>query len=465
MWGWSFLLLLGVFAWRTWKGGIRHALGAVVLLSLLVPTWAVLGYQLRRSEMLFFGMPIDMRLAFSVIGIAVCCVRPKSILPTRLVAADFALLAMVAVHVISDWRNDGVSAVVPLRAFGEWMVPYLVGRIALRNMDDARGLVPFALTVCLVLAAVSVIESFSRINLTELAYGVRPVEGFDRDASRWGLKRAFGPTMHPIYFGVLQLLLFPWSLYAATRAARGRISTWWILAPVASGLGIFFSLSRGPILAVPIAMYVFALFGIRRWRPALAAVGTVAVVVLVVQYATVLDLLQVWSGEAKRPHKANITVDDEKVEYTGTLSRVYLLQVYGRALRQAGLFGYGTERVTGFPIRVPVGPEDAKTLKHIRYIDNDYVLLILRFGYSGVCCFLALTAATVIAFTRLAVQDERGRMFHAAMAGAIVATMLVLLTVWMPRDFGFVLLWSAGAGAGLWSNARFGHRLAGKVRS
>ncbi|MEO8498789.1 MAG: O-antigen ligase family protein, partial [Planctomycetota bacterium] len=378
MWGWSFLLLLGVFAWQARKAGLPRALGAVVILSLLVPTWAVLGYQLKRSELLFFGMPIDMRLAFSFIGISVCCLRPKTILPTRIVAADWAVLAIVAAHVISDLQNDGLSVVPPLRAFGEWMIPYLAGRIALRNMDDARELLPFAVTVCLVLAAVAVIESLARINLAELAYGARPVEGSSRDAARWGLKRAFGPAMHPIYFGTLQLLLMPWAIYAASRAARGRGPVWWYVVPAASAIGIFFSLSRGPILAVPIVLYIFALIGIPRWRPVLSATGVIATVLLAFQYATVLDLLQVWSGEAQQVRKAKITVNDEEVQYTGTLNRVYLLQVYGRALKQAGLFGYGTERVTGFPIRVPVGPEEAKTLKFVRFIDNEYVLLILR---------------------------------------------------------------------------------------
>ena len=46
MWGWSFLLIFGVYVWQVRKSGPGPALAIGVLLALLIPTWAVIGYRL-----------------------------------------------------------------------------------------------------------------------------------------------------------------------------------------------------------------------------------------------------------------------------------------------------------------------------------------------------------------------------------------------------------------------------------
>lgn len=283
-----------------------------------------------------------------------------------------------------------------------------------------------------------------------MVYGLRPLDGIPRDMQRLGLTRAWGPLKHPIFFGALQLLLFPWTMYAASRSRGGDGPRWWRYSPYIATAGIFFSLSRAPVIGIGITIYVAALVTKLRWRKMLLVVGVAALAVLFVQRDSVLDALQLWSGEAASKYKPKITVGDDEVEYTGTMSRVYLFEVYGLAMKRAGLYGFGTERVTGFPVQVPVGPVHAATLVHLRFIDNIYILMILRFGYLGLFFFVMLAISASIAFVKLAKSSDRhDATFHANMAGAILATLVVMLTVWMPHDFGFMFLWNIGAASGL----------------
>ena len=74
---------------------------------------------------------------------------------------------------------------------------------------------------------------------------------------------------------------------------------------------------------------------------------------------------------------------EEKVRYSMAFNRIYVFRVYGVAIQKAGLFGFGTEAVTGFPINVPLGQQDLETLREIRTVDNAFLLMGLRFGYLG----------------------------------------------------------------------------------
>lgn len=438
MWLASLAVLAAVSAWRLWAQGPRHALGCIAVLSLLVPKWVM-------QEI--GGFPIDVRVAAAVLGLVAYCLHRRATIRTPLVWIDFLLLALVAAHLISDWHNDGFGWSVPLRAYGEWVLPYLAGRLALQSLEDVRRLMPFATVVAVVLGACATVEMLSGTNLPELLYGPRPwEEGAPRDLSRWGLKRAYGPTMNPIYFGALQLLLFPWAMYAAARRAG---TSWWRVSPWICAAGIFATVSRAPQGALVALLFVMTMLLAPRWRWALSAVAATIVIAAATQRELVLDALHLWGGD-KRPHERTIVLDGEEVPYTNALHRAYLFRVYGTAMRRAGPFGFGTEAVTGFPINVPVGPQEVKTLDRLWCIDNAYILLWLRFGYVGVACFILLSAVAVATYALMALSPfAQGSVFYAGMAGALAGTLLLLLTVWMPHDFGFWYLWSLGAAAGL----------------
>ncbi len=437
MWFACFVILVAILIWQAWKEGPNQAIGRVMVLSLLVPTWIVIKV---------WGFPLDIRIASGIAALGTYCLHPKAVFRTRLVLVDWVAIALVAVHLASDWSLDGFSWRVPVRAYGEWVVPYLAGRLAIQSWDDVRKLTPIVLGVCLVLATCAAIEAIARVNLFELGFGVRPVDGPARELSRWGLKRAFGPLKNPIYLGALLVLLFPWAIYGAVLAVRRRGPRWWLVQPAVVALGILFSVSRAPLLAMLPLLLVTVAAVEKRWRKPLIGVAILGAVLLFLNRHALLQS-DISVSENRRE---KITVGEQQVEYTSTLHRLYLFDVYWMAMKRAGWLGFGTEMTTGFPPRVPVGPQQLETLKRLWCVDNAYILMVLRFGYLGLLTFLFLELAALGTFASLTRgQGLRRGVFAGSMAGAVLATMLVLFTVWLPHDFGFWFMWTVGTSAGL----------------
>lgn len=454
MWGICFLILLAVLIWQTFRGNPKRGLGIAVLLSLLVPTWATMGYQNPIDLIESLPVKADLRVTISLVGLLFLLFRPKSVLPLRLHWIDGLMSLLVLLHVCSDSFHSGFSISIVIRAFGEWCLPYLVGRMAICSFDDVRQLVPFAIVVASILAVVAVTECLLRINVAELLFDERPVDGALRSAKRWGYKRAFGPNMHAIYFGVLQLLLIPWTVYAAFRSFQTGRNQWQLATPLACVAGVVATLSRGPILALGFVAYFIVLISKPRWTKALIVVGVIAIGLVAWNQDRILRLMQDWSGETNARKQTQIKVEEESVKYNSTFARIHIYRLYGPALRRAGWLGFGTERVTGFPIRVPTGLQDAEALKKLRAIDNVYILLALRFGYAAPLLFAAMGIWATVVYVRLGLSDRRGLAFYASMGATVAATLLVIITVWMPHDYGFVLIMNIGMAAGLESRRR-----------
>ena len=436
----AIVLLTGLTLWTAWKRGPNAAVGFAAATSLLGPVW------LSRE---IFGQPIDIRLAVVGAALVMYCVHRRSVFRARPIALDYAMMALVGVHLLSDWTISGFSFGVIVRAYGEWGLMYLAGRVTVQSLEDARDVLPFVVVSASALAALAMIESVAGINLFETLVGARPVDGTPRDAMRWGLKRAFGPTRHPIYLGTLLLLLLPWLVYAASRARRKAGPGWWVLTPVLGVAGILASGSRAPIVAVPVLFYVAALLRLPQLRKPLIGVGCAAVMLTALMPSLVLEGLHQWSGEKRG---ATVKVDGNDREFTATLNRVRILEIYRPAMKRAGLLGFGTEATTGFPLNVPVGPQHIGTLKKIRFIDNAFVLILLRFGWLGLAAFTAVGVLVVVNQAKMAVAPRaQGRLFAATLAGATAALMLILMTVWLPKDFCVLFLWTAGATAGRYS--------------
>ncbi len=141
------------------------------------------------------------------------------------------------------------------------------------------------------------------------------------------------------------------------------------------------------------------------WRKGLLAAGECVLLLAAVRYETVLSGLYFWSGEANIEHNPKILVNGQQVEYNGTVHRLLIWKVYLRVMRRAGFLGFGTDRTTGFPVRVPFGPEDKQTLEFLRFVDNAYILMDLRFGILGVLCLVAVLLSADFYFLRAA-QDS-----------------------------------------------------------
>ncbi len=262
---------------------------------------------------------------------------------------------------------------------------------------------------------------------------------------RFGLKRAEGPTTHPIWFGMIQCLLFPYVLAAANLAWRRRGPRWWLVLPAVTFLGVFFTLSRGPLLCLVISSAVFAIVRYRvRW-PYLVGGLAIVVVALSLGAGEIREWLR-WS-EGTRARQAQIELSGVKYRADSANYRFYVLRAYFKAIQEAPLWGYGSERLAVWPPLVPLDADARVVLTQVWSIDDEYLLLLLRLGWMGLACFAAMVLlAAFFALRRTWVGRDslEARVLAASLGATITALSLLLAGEWMPSDWGFFLLYSLG---------------------
>ncbi len=424
-----------------WFRGPQRAIGCLVLLAALVPTWA----QLEINDWLW----IDCRIAATVFGLVAYCFHPKATFPWKLGWLDATMIALLAIHITSDIDNTGWSWSIPFRVYGEWCVAYLAGRLALQNSEDFRFVTPLAVSVAVVMALGSIFEAVSGEHPWELLYGQRKLDGIDRDATRWlGLTRAWGCCAHPIYFGFVQVMFLPWLLrsWHRTRGKAGYGSRAAMLLPLLGAAGVFCTGSRAALGAYLLVILLGLLAYVPVTRVLFAILLVVAVPVGYMKRDQLVDVIT-QLGERKNVHRT-IQIDGREQQMSFTATRWMLVRVYWKAIEKASWLGFGTDSVSGFPVKVPVGSVDPETLKEVPYIDDQYVLMALRFGWSGVAAFtVALLLAAAAWFQRSTTMQSSHAAVSFYVGGTILAVAAGLLTVWMPHDIGFPLLWWMGAGS------------------
>jgi hypothetical protein len=349
---------------------------------------------------------------------------------------------------------------IPARLYAEWFAPYVAGRLAFQSSVVPESLWKMLAIASVAIGALAIVESFTGFKLFEFFAGERPEEGFWRDTARWGLLRAYGPTMHPIYFGGLQLLLLAWPAYGVAQAIRGRAFYGWIFVPIIPVLGVFATGSRAPILGLFFFVVTVAFFLVQRSRIPIMVSAVLLVALASMNFYWIVERLEDWSGESRSAQFSRVTVDGEKVASSGTRSRLILLDVYRIAISRSGVLGYGTIATSGFPINVPISGQEVSTLKQIKFIDNTYVLMTLRFGYAGVMCFLVACLASLWQFFWIARSQSR-RSIHflcATLAASLTAIYFLIATVWLPTDISYPMLWTMGISSGLFHAHLFGVR-------
>jgi hypothetical protein len=445
-------IVLGALGAGIYAFGPRYAIGATTLLALLIPTW---------MQTALFELPFDMRMVAAIASLFVVLIFRQTFFATGLLPwgihwGDAAVVAIVAVQCLSDWSAGGNPLGVGLRAYGEWCIPYFVGRFCVSSLDDVKALTRIAVVVAAIISALAVCESISHVNPFEALFGERPPDLTPPVDLRFGIKRAFGPVKHPIYLGVLQLLLLPWLIAEASTAGSKRLPYWKWLWLALSFAGICSTASRGPLLFVVLAYGVIVFVIFQRVRTFLIAIAVCLVVGGALFHSQLFDLFIRLSKESRDQTYRSVVIDGRRLPFSSTMSRIYAFQLYRPALAQTGPLGFGTERVTGFPVDIPLKPENREALELMPTIENAYLLTTLRLGWLGLIAFAAATlffAAAPIA--PLAGEKSAAEfMFLASMIGVMVAMLLVLQTVWMPHDFGFVYLWTGGILSSLFAEHR-----------
>ena len=436
-------LLFVLWAVVLWKRGPQVALGVACIAAMLMPRW----YELQLA-----GLPFDMRTLIAIIGLTGILLHPRGQIRSPLVLLDAIVAALVITHVASDTLNVEFTPWLPLRAYGEWALPYVTGRLAVRNGLDIAGIIPWAAGLLVTLSGLAIFEAVSRINLFDVVFGppleVAGQEKFPRNVLRLGFLRSLGPTEHAIFHGLVQLSLLPWA-WAATRSDRFRKLGWFAL--VVGVVGIFATLSRGPMLGAGLAGgFLLAVWSKWfRWPLIVVIVATVAAVVAMPE--RVLTMVGKTINEDR--FETDIEIDGVRYEMSGTLARYLLLKAYWPAVQNAGPLGFGTAATGQFPPRVDPMPEAGQTRRMLRAPDNSYLMLTLRFGWIGTVLLPLLLGVAIWTGTRL--RDDRSLLgLPLALAASLFGIAAAIATVYPSYDYVFEMFFAIGIVGGLRSFTR-----------
>jgi hypothetical protein len=218
------------------------------------------------------------------------------------------------------------------------------------------------------------------------------------------------------------------------------------LLPVLGLAGVFCTGSRSALVAYVLVVAIGLAAAVPAIRiPAIVLVA-IAVPIGLYNQERISDAVTRLGERINVQRSIEIDGRKEQITYTGT--RFYLLKVYWPAIQRAGWLGFGTEAISTFPVKLPPGLVDPKAREEVPFIDNQFVLMTLRFGWAGVAVFtLSLLLAALAWFQRGAAMNSSHAAVSFYVGGTILAVGAGLLTVWMPHDIGFPLLWWMGAGS------------------
>ena len=415
--------------------GKRVSAASAVMLVLLVPCWIYTDIGAIR---------IDLRMGVTLVYLACVALHPQTSYRLRFVAADFIVLALIAAQITSEFLTSPTAVSVTPDIILQWGVPYLFGRVAWRSAEDQSRNFAAIVTVCVVLSVWAAIESVTRMNPIGKLLGFNGSIQAVNDL-RWGLRRAEGNLTHPIFFGLQLAMLFPFAMAAARQSREGSGPAWWRYVPWIIGAGTFFTMSRGPQLAILLTLAVAYAVRFPRYRllvlvPLVCTIGLVGL-----KMNQAVEVLQMWSGEES---SMLLVIKGEPVHYTGTSHRLLQLRVYEEAVANAGWFGYGSVALAATDVKIPYIEEHLRQM--FFSIDNHYLQFVLQNGFIGITLFLmlCLTSAYYAATSAVAGTEDR-RYFGAYFAAMFLAVAVLVFTVWLASDYRFVLLVMFGISASL----------------
>ncbi|MDX2036737.1 MAG: hypothetical protein SFX72_08800 [Isosphaeraceae bacterium] len=354
----------------------------------------------------------------------------------RPVPADLAALLLVLANLVSEYNVGRFKPMVLPDLLRLWLFPYVVGRVFFATGEDLHKSIPIFAKIGSAAAIYAVIEGLIKINLINKALGktfglLESGEGY-----RMGLKRSQGAQDHPIFMGLVLLMMLPWAFEASRLARRAEGPRWWKTVPWLVGAALFTTVSRGPQLSALVTTYLAIFFRNPKKRILLVMLAVLIGLAAYSAQAAILAISAQISKEADEPVKI-IEINGEEEEYTGTRHRMLLFKAYSEYLETAGLWGFGQAMSK-------VQLEERIALR-FSSIDSTWVMLFLQRGYAGVSAFILLT---VISFMNALWVAWPARRPHAPFCGAMVGALLMmvfgLFTSWFSPDYGAVYLFTTG---------------------
>ena len=448
----SFAIMLcvscGFAAWFGYQHGKQYALGAGMAVSLLAGTW---------FKIVVGETDINVTIATAVILLIVYCTHSWRRIFSSLHLPDYLIASLALWHWIVDIYHDGQPLAFAAQAYGQWILPYAAGRYAFLHRGSLTKLSPVFVSVAAFISIAAIYESFTAWNLWETVFVhvddvVARVTG-----QRYGLLyRAIGPVRNPIFLGIALLTMLPFAVDLVTRTEatpRIRCLGWSGMFLIA--LGIMATVSRGPILCMPVAIVLALAWYSRALRYAALAGSIIAAILVTMNYDAVLDFLDGGTND----HTISIIVQDDEfgapMIHNNTRHRLLIPRVYGPLVLKGGPLGYGTTDSSGFPPRnIPGIPTDPVLLASLTNVDNSYINVGLRLGWVGLALFIATLISTValciqiapVASTYLFPSESR---VIIAYATVLIAVLLEIWTVFFSYDHAFWILFQIGSISGL----------------
>ncbi len=426
-------LTLGAIA--NWMISAELGLATAVAVSLLFPDWL---------HPQWMGLTFTVKTTVCGFAIAAYTLPNPWRIKSSLTILDAAIALFFVIQTASNMKNGG-TALSALHAYGEWVLPYVCGRFAMRDLTTFDYLPKIIAIILIVWGIGGVIEMTTATNPWELLFGNRTGQAA-RAASRYGFKRAFVNTEHPIFFGLQILVLLPICLSLLERH-YSRISRSIGIAGVIGGLAAIIScVSRSPVLGLLLMSMMMPAVRIVWMRWVVGVVFAGCVLIFFNDPLSITTDFAEMTGEKIQENA--VVINDETLPSSSALVRIWLVKAYWHAIELAGPLGNGTKATKTFPVNVPGMPAKAKTVQNLRWVDNAYLLIGLRFGWLGIGALVVFFASQFAESFRMSGHRVFGlyARWHFGMAASM---MMILLTVWMSNDFGFEMLWTSGLLAGM----------------
>jgi hypothetical protein len=336
--------------------------------------------------------------------------------------------------------KEHMAPLTPFEFARQFLLPYIIGRLFLQRSKDIEDIAPVLSRVILIVTVLGILEAFTRRNLVNEVFGMHFGLLETGEGYRWGMKRAIGCVRHPIFNGLMLVMVIPWTVAVHHYWKRGPKRKLWRQMPLMGALAVFFSVSRGPHAAAIATGGIMTFFRKPLLRVPIAVVTIVLAVVVIGARDEIMHFAGKLAGEEEPDENSYISIDGELYVYTGTKHRELLNIAYAEAVVRNDWWGYGA----GLD-NVPI-PDDAR--QRFSSIDNHYLMFFLQFGYSGFYLFHCVQFFAVLQVFCCAWNTKHGRsILCAGLTGSFVGVGLLIKSVWFDPDYATVWLFCAGLSA------------------
>jgi hypothetical protein len=348
---------------------------------------------------------------------------------TQLLSPNFAGSQRLSTN-IADGGLMFVAGVLTM------VLPYMAGKLLIEQENGEqhgmrKKLVARIVVLLAVVAGLSLYDFLSGRSLWQKL--AKPFLGAYQDEGwlpqmRWGFGRIAGPYGHSILAGMVFLMGLVYCLWlrnadrnwGSRRLIHGLPFTLRGLSLAAIVAGLLMTQSRGPWIGVGLAL-TFAL--LTRYLP-MGKAAIVFAVFCIVFLAGALYFANRYTEKAMRQASTE--------EQRNAIYRRQLLTNYTPMVMERKAFGWGITTLPAVDGQVS--------------IDNEYLMLAVTEGFTGLAVFLAIVAGSAVKLLRMISQPiaSEDRMLAFAHLAVLIGLMTTLSTVYMGEQVVMLFFLLAG---------------------